>query len=58
MGDVVFVSTVIVFFALALAYVRGCERITGGDEVVRATGAAGDPVALEATGDEREAIDR
>ncbi len=39
MGDVIFVAVVIAFFAIAVAYVRGCERIVGdarrrpGDDV-------------------------
>jgi len=36
-SDVIFVAVVIAFFAIAVAYVRGCERIIGDDEVVRVT---------------------
>ena len=35
MGDVVFVAVVIGFFAIAVAYVYGCARIVGDDELVR-----------------------
>ena len=37
MSDVIFVAVVIVFFAIAVAYVRGCERIIGDGGVVRVT---------------------
>lgn len=35
MSDVIFVAVVIAFFAVAVAYVKGCERIVGPDDVVR-----------------------
>lgn len=31
MADVAFVALVVAFFAVALAYVKGCERIVGPD---------------------------
>jgi hypothetical protein len=31
MGDLIFVAVVVAFFAAAVAYVRGCERIVGQD---------------------------
>jgi hypothetical protein len=31
MGDVIFVVMVLAFFALSVAYVKGCERIVGRD---------------------------
>jgi hypothetical protein len=31
MGDLLFVAVVVAFFAVALAYVKGCERIIGPD---------------------------
>lgn len=31
MEDLVFVAVVVAFFALTLAYVKGCERIVGPD---------------------------
>jgi len=34
-SDVIFVAVVLVFFAGAVAYVRGCARIIGDDEMVR-----------------------
>ena len=34
-NDVIFVAVVIAFFAVSVAYVRGCARIIGDDEVVR-----------------------
>jgi hypothetical protein len=36
-SDVIFVAVVIAFFAVAVAYVRGCERIIGEGDVVRVT---------------------
>lgn len=35
MTDIVFVVVVLAFFAIAVAYVKGCERIVGPDDVVR-----------------------
>ena len=35
MTDVLFVAVVVAFFAIAVAYVKGCERIVGADDVVR-----------------------
>jgi hypothetical protein len=34
-SDVIFVAMVITFFAVAVAYIRGCERIVGSGDVVR-----------------------
>ena len=31
MGDLIFVVVVVAFFALSVAYVKGCERIVGHD---------------------------
>lgn len=31
MGDLLFVAVVVAFFALTVAYVKGCERIVGPD---------------------------
>jgi hypothetical protein len=31
MGDLIFVVVVLAFFALSVAYVKGCERIVGRD---------------------------
>ena len=31
MGDLIFVVVVAAFFALSVAYVKGCERIVGRD---------------------------
>jgi hypothetical protein len=31
MGDVIFVVVVVAFFALSVAYVKGCGRIVGRD---------------------------
>jgi hypothetical protein len=31
MGDLIFVAVVVAFFAVTVAYVRGCERIVGAD---------------------------
>jgi hypothetical protein len=30
MSDVIFIAIVVVFFALAIAYTVGCERLGGG----------------------------
>jgi hypothetical protein len=35
MTDVIFVAVVLAFFAIAWAYVRGCERVVGDPDVVR-----------------------
>ena len=35
MGDLVFVAVVAAFFAVAVAYVKACERIVGPDTPVR-----------------------
>lgn len=35
MTDVIFVAVVLAFFAVAVAYVKGCERIVGRDDAVR-----------------------
>ena len=50
MSDVIFVVVVIAFFAIAVAYVKGCARIVGDDDVVRveADEAAGDDAADDA----------
>jgi hypothetical protein len=47
MGDLIFVVVVVAFFALSVAYVKGCERIVGRD-----TGAEllGDADAADAAG--------
>ena len=37
MADVIFVAVVVAFFAVAVAYVKGCERIVGRDDSVRVT---------------------
>ncbi len=37
MTDVIFVAVVLAFFAIAVAYVKGCERIVGRDDAVRIT---------------------
>ena len=35
MTDVIFVAVVLAFFAIAVAYVKGCAHIVGDDDVVR-----------------------
>lgn len=49
MGDLVFVAVIVAFFALTVAYVKGCERIVGPDaDTGVGTGAdADDATALE-----------
>jgi hypothetical protein len=49
MGDLIFVALVVAFFALTVAYVRGCERIVGADT----GGLEGDAVAGSPGADER-----
>ena len=48
MNDVIFVAVVMAFFAVAVAYVRGCARIIGDDEVVRVPTVDADPDAEDA----------
>ncbi len=43
MGDVVFIAILIAFFALAVLFVRACDRIIGDESV-----AAGAPDAVDA----------
>jgi hypothetical protein len=31
MTDLIFISASVAFFALAIAYVHGCEKLRGGD---------------------------
>jgi hypothetical protein len=31
MADVIFIAVIVAFFALTVAYVKGCERIVGPD---------------------------
>ena len=38
MGDLIFVVVVLAFFALSVAYVKGCERIVGRDTGAEAPG--------------------
>ena len=33
MGDLIFVAVVVAFFAVTVAYVKGCERTVGRDRV-------------------------
>jgi hypothetical protein len=49
MGDLIFVAMVVVFFALAAAYVSGCERIIGRAPAAEASGVS------DATGETAEA---
>jgi hypothetical protein len=45
MQDVVFLVVLVGFFALAILFVMGCDRIIGRDEEALADGAGGTPVA-------------
>ena len=51
-NDLIFVAVMIAFFAVAVAYVRGCERIIGDGDVVRVTDDdsrdADEPIEVEA----------
>jgi hypothetical protein len=40
MGDLIFVVVVVAFFALSVAYVKGCERIVGRDTGAELPGGA------------------
>jgi hypothetical protein len=40
MGDLIFVVVVVAFFALSVAYVKGCERIVGRDTAAELPGEA------------------
>ena len=42
MGDVVFMVTVVAFFAIAVFYVRACGAIVGASDAVRTTDEDGD----------------
>lgn len=43
MEDLVFVMAVILFFAVAVLFVKGCDRIIGSDEAALAEEPADDP---------------
>ena len=49
MGDVAFLAVIVAFFALTVAYVKGCERIVGPDTDtgVETDAAADEAAALE-----------
>jgi hypothetical protein len=47
-GDLIFVVVTVAFFALSVAYVKGCERIVGRDSGAEPVGGDGDD-ALEST---------
>jgi hypothetical protein len=51
MGDLIFVLVTVAFFALSVAYVKGCERIVGRDTGAELPGSNGDDDAgaLEST---------
>jgi hypothetical protein len=51
MGDLIFVLVTVAFFALSVAYVKGCERIVGRDTGAELGGSNGDDDAgaLEST---------
>ncbi len=53
MGDLLFVAVVVAFFAVTLAYVKGCERIVGPDTPLpegEGVDAAGDDAVVAAAG--------
>ena len=54
MGDLIFVAVVVAFFAVTVAYVRGCERIVGRDEAAGTPGSDAEvddaATALETSG--------
>jgi hypothetical protein len=50
MADLIFVSIIVAFFALCIAYLRWCDRIIGPDELgAERDGAASPFVATDAT---------
>jgi hypothetical protein len=49
MGDLIFVVVVVAFFALSVAYVKGCERIVGRDTGVELPGDVGGDDAVKST---------
>ena len=52
MGDLLFVAVVVAFFAVAVAYVKGCERIVGPDTPLpddEGAGAASEGAAVALT---------
>jgi hypothetical protein len=49
MGDLIFVAVVVAFFALTVAYVRGCERIVGRETGTESSAGADAEGALTAT---------
>ena len=50
MADLLYLATIVAFFALMVVFVRVCERIVGRDDVV------GTDVELDATGIDDAAI--
>ena len=48
MGDLIFVVVVVAFFALSVAYVKGCERIVGRDTGAELPGVAEEDDAARA----------
>ena len=60
MYDVIFVATIIGFFALCVAYIAACDRIIGPDaefelDLVEGTGGDGAPAPVTAPPAERAA---
>ena len=60
MYDVIFVATIIGFFLLCVAYIKGCDRIIGPDaefelELAPESGGDGEPAPLPAPPAERAA---
>lgn len=53
MTDVIFVAVVVAFFAIAVAYVKGCAHIVGDDDVVRVSA---DDVGSDGAGGEAEEV--
>jgi hypothetical protein len=52
MGDLIFLAVVIGFFAIAVAYVYGCARIVGNDELVRVPDTESDTESADEAGPE------
>jgi hypothetical protein len=53
MGDLIFVAVVVGFFALAAAYVAGCERIVGRAPAVHDSDAGAEPAEPATAGVQR-----
>ena len=49
MADLLYLATIVAFFALMVVFVRICERIVGKDDVVTTDGTLDSPDTYDAT---------